>query len=213
VSVDLPARGVRRLELGCADPERIVNFYAAVLGWVVIAEPGGVFSGWVGDRLAARVSTGGSGWRVVFAGGGARAVRDGAEVDAGRVLHGPWAPAPRSGEPCWVELVGVSGADGEYAAALGWSCREPDAEFSVFEVDSRPVAGRLRPDAGVGAGWLCYFAVPDVAAALGVAEQWGGSVVAQPREVATGVVAAVRDPAGGVCAVLEDPKGWGGSLG
>lgn len=90
--------GLRRLELSVAEPELSVDFFAGVLGWTVIAEPGGSFSGFVGDRLAARVVAGDRGWHVFFGGDGARALRANSSVDGGRVLHGPWAPPPRHGE-------------------------------------------------------------------------------------------------------------------
>src|ERR1041384_2502969 len=73
--------GLRRLELGVAEPEVSVDFFAGVLGWTVIAQRGGSFAGWVGDRLAARVGVGESGWRVVFGDDGAQELGDGSCVD------------------------------------------------------------------------------------------------------------------------------------
>ncbi|MEU4803757.1 VOC family protein [Actinosynnema sp. NPDC023587] len=204
-----PVRGVRRVELTAADPEPVADFYAHLLGWVVIAEPGGVFSGWVGDRLAVRVRPGGDGFHVVFAGGDPRGLRAGASVDRGRVLHGPWAPQPRPGEPCWVEYAGA--ADDDYwAGELGWRSRTPDEPFTVYDtaVGHRPVAGRL---AAGGQGWLCYFSVPDVAQAASVAARTGGRVVVPPGEGPTGLAARLADPSGARFAVVQDPPGWGGA--
>lgn len=204
-----PVRGVRRVELTTADPEPAADFYAHLLGWVVIAEPDGVFSGWVGDRLAARVLPGDDGFRVVFAGTGPRGLRGGASVDQGRVLHGPWAPPPRAGEPCWVEFAGA--ADDEYwTGELGWRGRTPDEASTVYDtpVEQRAVAGRLVAD---GQRWVCYFAVPDVVKACALAEEAGGRVVAAPGEASLGLVASIADPAGAVFAVLQDPPGWGGA--
>ncbi|MFI9007626.1 VOC family protein [Actinosynnema sp. NPDC053489] len=203
-----PARGVRRVELSTTDPEPIAEFYAALLGWVIIAEPDGSFTGWVGDRLATHVRPGDDGWRVVFAGDAPRDLDHGAAVDTGRVLHGPWAPRPRPGEPCWVELMGTADTD---AAALGWQVRDPGGEFTLYDAgtpdDRRPVAGRLTAPGG----WTCYFAVPDLTAAAAAATGLGGRVLIGPKEVPTGVVAAVADPAGAVFALLENPAGWGGA--
>ncbi|NUS64959.1 MAG: hypothetical protein HOY78_14720 [Saccharothrix sp.] len=202
-----PSRGVRRVELAVPDPEPIADFYAYLLGWVVIPEPDGVFSGWVGDRLALRLRPGADGFRVVFAGGRPRELREGAAVDSGRVLHGPWAPEPRPGEPCWAEFMGAAD-DAFWTGELGWSARTPDEPFTVYESDARAVAGRL---VGERQRWVCYFSVPDVAKVCEVAAETGGSVAVGPTEVPTGVVASVVDPAGSVFAVLQDPPGWGGT--
>ncbi|ROP35315.1 VOC family protein [Saccharothrix texasensis] len=208
---DSPARGVRRVELSTTHPEPIAEFYAHLLGWVLIAEPDGAFTGWVGDRLALRVHPGDPAWHVVFAGAEPRDLDLGAAVDQGRVLHGPWAPRPRPGEPCWVELMGEPADDDYWAGELGWQVRDPDGEFTLYDTgtgdDRRPVAGRLT----ARGGWTCYFAVPDITAALAEATDMGGAVLIGPQAVPTGVVAAVADPAGSVFALLEDPPGWGGA--
>ncbi|MCE6997586.1 hypothetical protein LZG04_22710 [Saccharothrix sp. S26] len=206
---DSPARGVRRVELSTTRPEPTAEFYAHLLGWVIIAEPDGSFTGWVGDRLATHVRPGGQGWRIVFAGTRARDLDPAVAVDPGRVLHGPWAPPPRPGEPCWVELMGD--ADDRWAGELGWQVRDPDGEFTLYDAavadDRRPVAGRL---AATG-GWTCYFSVPDLTRALAEATDMGGTVLSGPKDVPTGAVAAVADPAGAVFALLENPAGWGGA--
>lgn len=215
----MPARGLRRLERSTAEPEPVADFYARWLGWAVIAEPDGVFTGWVGDRLAVRVRPGREGWRVVFTGGPARDLGSGAVVDTGRALHGPWAPEPRPGEPCWVELVDPVEPDEHWTGELGWAARTPGEDFTPFDAASdaagegRPVAGRLRGAEGLAPGWLCYFAVPDLGRALAAAGELGGTVVAPARQVPVGLVAAVADPAGAVCALLQDPPAWGGALG
>ncbi|WP_433274208.1 VOC family protein [Actinosynnema sp. CS-041913] len=205
-----PARGVRRIELATADPEPIADFYAHLLGWVVLAEPDGAFTGWVGDRLAARVHPGEDGYRVVFAGAGPRGLRAGASVDQGRVLHGPWAPGPRAGEPCWVEFTGAAD-DGYWTGELGWEARTPDERFTLYDTPGeqpRAVAGRL---VGERQRWTCYFAVPDTAKTAALAAETGGEVLVPPTEVPTGLVASIADPAGAVFAVLQDPPGWGGT--
>ncbi|MDR6593844.1 VOC family protein [Saccharothrix longispora] len=210
-TVHSPARGVRRVELGVPEPEPIAEFYAALLGWVIIAEPDGSFTGWVGDRLATRVHAGQPGLRVVFAGTEPRELREGMAVDLGRVLHGPWAPGPRAGEPCWVEHMGPT-ADDYWAGELGWEVRDPDADFTLYDAvpagERRPVAGRLASGRG---GWTCYYAVPDVARTAREVVELGGGVLLGPITVPTGTVAALTDPAGTVIAVLEDPPGWGGA--
>ncbi|MGW6442539.1 VOC family protein [Lentzea sp. NPDC055074] len=205
--------GVRRLELSVAEPEVSVDFFAGVLGWTVIAEPGGSFSGFVGDRLAAHVVAGERGWRVFFGGDGARELKANSSVDGGRVLHGPWAPPPRSGEPCWVELMTESPEDGYWAGELGWESRAEGEDFVVFTSsrhgDPRAVAGRLTTSRAQG--WQMYFAVDDVAAVCARVSEWDGRVLLEPTTVPTGLVASIEGPHGGSCVVLEKPAGWGGN--
>ncbi|MFE2757819.1 VOC family protein [Actinosynnema sp. NPDC059335] len=208
---DSPARGVRRVELTTPTPEPVAEFYARLLGWVIIAEPDGSFTGWVGDRLATHVRPGDPGRRLVFAATDTRDLPDGAATDTGRVLHGPWAPPPRPGEPCWVELMGGPADDDYWATALGWQVRDPDADFTLYDAttadDRRPVAGRLTAPGG----WTCYYAVPDTTRAAADATALGGTVLIPPREVPTGHVAAIADPTGTAFAILENPPGWGGT--
>ncbi|MEU5695278.1 VOC family protein [Actinosynnema sp. NPDC020468] len=211
-----PTRGVRRIELTTARPEPVADFYSALLGWAVIAEPDGSFTGWVGDRLAVHVRDGSDGWRVVFAGPGPRELRPGAAVDSGRVLHGPWAPEPRTGEPSWVELMGDTAEDDYWTTELGWHTRTPGETFTVYDTTPgdapRAIAGRLTaPDTGLTPGWVTYFAVTDADTAAATATSAGGTVLLPPRDTPTGVVAALADPEGAVFAILQNPAGWGGA--
>ena len=206
--------GVRRLELSVAEPELSVDFFAGVLGWTVIAETGGSFTGWVGDRLVAQVVAGQQGWRVFFDGDEPRELAGNSSVDSGRVLHGPWAPAPRDGEPCWVELMTGEPDDEYWARELGWAVESGAAEdFVLFTSarngDSRRVAGRLKTERA--SGWQVYFAVGDVGEACRRVSELDGRVLVEPTTVPTGLVASVEGPHGGACVLLEQPKGWGGT--
>lgn len=196
--------GLRRLELSVAEPEVSVDFFAGVLGWTVIAEPGGSFTGWVGDRLAAQVVAGQEGWRVVFGGGEPRELRAGSSVDGGRVLHGPWAPPPRHGEPCWVELV-TSSPD-YWSRELGWAAAG-DLFTSARDGDPRPVAACC---AGAESRWVVYLAVDDLDAACARVSELDGRVLVGPRISPVGRSASIEGPHGGRCVLLEKPAGWGG---
>lgn len=206
--------GLRRLELSVAEPELSVDFFAGVLGWTVIAETGGSFTGWVGDRLAAQVVAGEQGWRVFFGGDEPRELAGNSSVDSGRVLHGPWAPAPRGGEPCWVELMTGEPDDEYWVRELGWEAESGAAEdFVLFTSarhgDPRRVAGRLRTDRGQG--WVPYFAVDDLGEVCRRVSELDGRVLVEPTTVPTGLVASIEGPLGGACVLLEQPKGWGGT--
>ncbi|MFS8099102.1 VOC family protein [Lentzea alba] len=205
--------GLRRLELSVAEPELSVDFFAAVLGWTVIAEPGGSFSGWVGDRLATQVVAGEQGWRFFFDGDEPRELKVNSSVDSGRVLHGPWAPPPRHGEPCWVELMTDAPEDEFWMNELGWESRPGAEDFVLFmssrHGDPRPVAGRLETIRAQG--WTAYFAVDDLARACERVSELDGRVLLEPTTVPTGLIASIEGPHGGPCVLLEQPKGWGGT--
>ncbi|MFD9697782.1 VOC family protein [Lentzea sp. NPDC059081] len=208
--------GVRRLELGVAEPELSVDFFAGVLGWTVIAEPGGSFSGFVGDRLAVRVVAGDDGWRVVFGGDGPRALELNSSVDSGRVLHGPWAPPPRHGEPCWVELSSAEPDDGYWARELGWEVAPGDRGIDLFTSarhgGPRAVSGRMSTCfPGVGASWGVFFAVDDLGAACERVSELDGEVSMGPGPLPIGMTAVISGPKGGQCVLLERPAGWGGT--
>src|SRR5262249_42608973 len=145
-------------------------------------------------------------------------------LDPGRVRHGPWAPPPRHGEPCWVELMTADTTEDYWAEHLGWTTRSAgegtDIEhFALFDAPddtgARPIAGRVIVDeataADVGTSWMCYLAATDIKLVTDTAAEHGGTVLIDPRDVPTGVMAAVADPFGTVCTLLEDPIGWGGA--
>ncbi|GHH41226.1 VOC family protein [Lentzea cavernae] len=199
--------------MSVAEPELSVDFFAGVLGWTVIAEPGGSFSGWVGDRLAAQVVAGDRGWRVFFGGDEPRELVGNSSVDSGRVLHGPWAPPPRAGEPCWAELMTSAPRDEYWVSELGWESRSGAEDFVLFTSarhgDPRAVAGRLVTSRAEG--WQVYFAVEDVAAVCARVSELDGRVLLEPTTVPTGRIASIEGPRGGACVVLEKPAGWGGA--
>ncbi|GAA3648704.1 VOC family protein [Lentzea roselyniae] len=209
--------GLRRLELSVAEPESSVDFFAGVLGWTVIAEPGGSFTGWVGDRLAAQVVAGEEGWRLFFGGDEPRALMANSSVDSGRVLHGPWAPPPRHGEPCWVELMtSAPDEDGAYwKRELGWDAAEGQPGLGLYTSarhgDPRPVAGTMNSCLGAESNWSVYFAVDDIQAACARVSELDGEVSFGPGPLPIGMIASIEGPHGGYCQLLEKPVAWGGN--
>ncbi|GGM78869.1 hypothetical protein GCM10012275_56880 [Longimycelium tulufanense] len=229
---DAPVRGVRRIDLLSDDPSASVRFWGELLGWVVLPVQAGRLDCWVGERQVATCRRPGPaeplGWRVVFGGaaGGVLAGPDGvsAACDAGRVQHGPTAPTPRPGEPCWVELVtegetGARAADDYWPSRCGWTVAPaapdvPAGTAALYRSGDWAVAGRRVPDPELGserAGWACYFAVTDVAEATRRCQERGGAVLRAPGATLAGQVGVVRDPAGVVGHLLHQPAGWGGA--
>lgn len=204
-----PARGLRRVELATPHPEPLAEFYATLLGWILIAEPDGAFTGWVGDRLATRIHPGDTGWHIVLAGPTPRHLTDHTTTDQGRALHGPWAPPPRTGEPCWIEHHSTT--DDDWTTQLGWHTRHPDADHTPYDTtgdNPRPIAGR---NTTTHNGWTCYFAVPDTTTATHTAKELGATIHTGPTHTPTGTTATLTDPAGHPFALLENPTRWGGT--
>ena len=234
MSEDVPVKGLRRVELRSNDPAGSAEYYRRMFGWIVMPADDGTLRCWVGDRLTALIRRPADwetpGWHVVLGGKPTALLADPAGVtatlDPGRVRHGPWAPPPRHGEPCWLELMTADTTDDYWAQHLGWTLRAPGdgsdiKPFALFDAsddpDARAIAGRLLVDeataANVGATWLCYLAATDITLVTDTAVDGGGTVLIDPREGPTGVMAAVADPFGSVCTMLEDPVGWGGAWG
>ncbi|WP_223838674.1 VOC family protein [Saccharopolyspora pogona] len=205
-------RGLRRADLISQDPIASAVFYRALLDWT-LAPTGAGFDCWVGNRRCAAMRTprGGErpGWRPMFAG----TTQDGsltgpddavALVVKGRAQHGPWAPSPRPGEPCWVELStqALERADTFWADILGWSVLADQ-----YLVGERPLASRTtrRP---AGWGWLCYFAVKDVDAISARAPKLGGKTIYRSDHPLLGTTSVVADPTGAAIG-LAAADTWG----
>ncbi|ASO20414.1 Glyoxalase-like domain protein [Actinoalloteichus hoggarensis] len=228
VRVNSAVRGVRRLELLTPDPVRSVEFHANLHQWVVLAQADDRFSCWVGERRTAHIRRPEPGetpgWHVVFGGGrrrGPRALTDvggglHAILDTGRVTHGPWAPEPREGEPCWTELVTADppGSDTYWTTHAGWEFRpNPEPGTAVYQIEGRAIAGRRTAAAADHtAGWICHLASPNLTESLQRAVELGGRVAARPVHTAVGHTAAVICPDGFPHAMVENPGVWAGAL-
>lgn len=109
-----------------------------------------------------------------------------------------------NGAPCWTDLwtSDVEGSRRFYAELFGWDPQEPSAEFGgyfMFLRDGAPIAGGMGPMADMPANdtWKVYFATPDVAAAVQLAEDLGAKPWGPPMPVADlGTQAVLADPAG-----------------
>lgn len=115
------------------------------------------------------------------------------------VRHEAW-PA---GTPCWVDLAtpDLAAAESFYAAVLGWEFSEPFEEFGGY-IDARyrgemvagigPTMSREQPTA-----WTIYFATDDADATAKAISEAGGTLAADPLDVADlGRMAVAVDPTG-----------------
>lgn len=216
------ARGLRRAELISDRPADSARFCRELLGWRAERSDRGIDC-WVGERCCARIRPGRRdqpcGWRPVFAGTHQHGTLNGpdgteAAITAGRAQHGPWAPAARAGEPCWIELVTSDPvrADRFWADTLGWEVatgEDSDAPSGVYRAAGRPLASRAAPHGTrPGRGWLCCFAVDDLAGTTDRASGLGAATTSREHPV-WGRIALVTGPEGGTFGVAGPPAGWG----
>lgn len=212
-------RGLRRAELTTREPADAVQFYESLLDWTVLPDDAGLGC-WVGDRRSAAIrpspSAQSAGWRLVFAGAGEDGLLTGpddtvATLMKGRAQHGPWAPGPRLGEPCWLELLAGDGAraDDFWGGSLGWTPEAAEASATYLRA-GRPIASRRSvSQPGGQLGWLCYFAVDDLDSAAARAENAGGSVVEKVHHDRLGDSLVVADPSGALVGLALVPGSWG----
>ncbi|SFS89014.1 hypothetical protein SAMN05660874_03966 [Saccharopolyspora flava] len=203
-------RGLRRVDLLSPDPIDAAFFYRAVLDWSPVpAGPG--LDCWVGNRRCAFIrkprADESTGFRLVFAGAPMDCSLTGpddalAQVTKGRAQHGPMAPEPRPGEPCWAELTttDTARADAFWADTLGW-----EVEGNTYTSAGRAVAGR---SAGTtDAGWLCYLAVTDLDEIERYAAERDGEVQRRTHPV-LGKTMLLTDPWGARIGLAETAA-WG----
>lgn len=98
-----------------------------------------------------------------------------------------------------------------YGAVVGWTPDDVDmgdyADFNMLDDAGTAVAGvchRRGGNASMPTGWLPYFVVADLDAALAAALEGGGSVGDARTMGGSARWAIVRDPAGNAFAVWEE---------
>lgn len=219
VTAQSAVRGLRRAELISREPVEAVRFYEKLLGWTIVADDAGIGC-WVGDRRSAAVrrpvGAEACGWRLVFAGSREDSSLTGpddatAEVAKGRAQHGPWAPGPRAGEPCWIELSATDAdrADEFWSSSLHWIAERAD-DSTIYTCAGRPIARRWSEQPlGDQRGWLCYYAVDDLADVSQRAVGEGGRVLGDSDHPALGATVLITDPSGAVFGLAGESAGWG----
>ena len=108
------------------------------------------------------------------------------------------------GDPCWIELVTPDRdrAVAFYGGLFGWTAGEPSEEFgdySMFLKDDKPIAGLMPVVEGLTGppAWAVYLATADAAKTAALAQEHGGSVVAEPMRIGDlGTMVVVADSTG-----------------
>jgi uncharacterized protein len=107
----------------------------------------------------------------------------------------PEQPAScKPGMPAWHDLGAI---DWEpefefYSGLFGWTKAQtinmgPNAVYQIFSVGSEPVGGMMNvPNPAQGAGWMFYFHVEDIDAAIQRVRHNGGTIVHGPSVVPGG---------------------------
>lgn len=216
------ARGLRRAELVSDDPLAAAAFHEALLGWRSVQTSESALDCWVGERRCASIRSPRrgerTGWRIVFAGASEdRPLTGPDDIDAtvvtGRAQHGPWAPSPRLGEPCWVDLFArePQQADAFWADTFHWSrAAEITAHTTAYACAGRPVASRTgAPRSDGNWGWLCYYAVNNMDVAEDRVPELGGRIVEWVRHPVVREAVVVADPQGAVYALTPHTRCWG----
>lgn len=110
----------------------------------------------------------------------------------------PEQPSPSPGMPAWHEL-GATNWQSEfefYSGLFGWTKVHavdmgPNAVYQIFAAGAEPIGGMMTlPNSDQGAGWMFYFHVEEIEAAIGRVKQNGGTLVQGPSEVPGGQLMA-----------------------
>jgi predicted enzyme related to lactoylglutathione lyase len=133
---------------------------------------------------------------------------DGTTEDGANEDSPTGAQQHRAGTPAWAEL-GTSDGQGAvafYAGLFGWEAENtpagPAGTYVLMRREGKDVVALYEQDEamrsrGVPPLWLVYIAVDDVSAAAAKVQEAGGTVHAQPFDVAeAGRMALVQDPTG-----------------
>jgi len=123
------------------------------------------------------------------------------------------------GTPCWVDLAtpDLDAAEGFYGGLFGWEIPElpNSAEMGGYrraKLGGRDVAGAMPlMQEGQPPAWSTYVSVDDADAIARAIQENGGTMIAEPMEVATyGRLAIFTDPEGAFFGIWE-PADFAGS--
>ncbi len=98
-----------------------------------------------------------------------------------------------------------------YQAVMGWTSEPIDMggydDYVMKSADGSAVGGICHAkgsNALMPGGWIPYFSVADLSAALKQVIALGGSVVGERRGAGSGEFCVVKDPEGSVCALYAN---------
>jgi len=113
------------------------------------------------------------------------------------------------GKICYLELpaVDVTASATFYASVFGWTLRRRGDGSQAFDDTTGAVSGAfvLGRSSWATPGLLFYIMVDNVAAACGLVEANGGTIVQRIGVDAPEITARFRDPAGNVIGLYQEP--------
>src|SRR3954469_20651883 len=120
-----------------------------------------------------------------------------------------------AGTPSWADLgtTDAEAAVGFYSALFGWEAENtpagPAGSYVLCRREGKDVVGLYEQNEAMRSRrgppiWLIYISVDDIAEATRAVEEAGGTVHAQPFDLAeAGRMALVQDPTGAMCGLWE----------
>lgn len=98
-----------------------------------------------------------------------------------------------------------------YQSVMGWTSEAIDMgeydDYVMKSAEGNAVGGICHAkgsNASMPGGWIPYFTVADLSAALEQVVSLGGAVVGERRSAGGGEFCVVKDPEGGVCALYAN---------
>ncbi len=128
-------------------------------------------------------------------------------------------PEPKPGTPGTAAWHDLAAADWQsdfafYADLFGWTKAEPidmgpKGIYQIFAIGENPSGGMMnRPDPSVQPGWMFYFNVEEIGAAVARVQQHGGKITYGPAVVPGGrQIAQCLDPQGALFGMVGPPQG------
>jgi predicted enzyme related to lactoylglutathione lyase len=118
-----------------------------------------------------------------------------------------------SGRFCWAELstTDSAGAKAFYSAIFGWEIQDnpmgPDMVYTMLSVNGQTAAALYQDDSGKAPPhWGAYISVDNADSTAARARELGGTVIAEPFDVATfGRMGVIQDPTGAIFSIWQ-PK-------
>jgi predicted enzyme related to lactoylglutathione lyase len=119
----------------------------------------------------------------------------------------------KTGKTGWVDIADEQAPRLRefYSRVVGWTSEgvkvEDHEDHLMRDATGEAAAGICRregPNADLPAGWLVYFRVADLQAALEACRANGGAVLSESRGAGDARFAVIRDPAGNTCALMSD---------
>ncbi len=141
--------------------------------------------------------------------------------------------AGEPGTPVWFELLSSAGANGDagtngdagadkdapgvsfdsvmdfYHQLFGWEiairAKTDQFTYAVGIEEGAPFVGLAHAEQAAGQGWMAYFGVENIDAAVAEVKQNGGEVLSEPQMTEFGPLATVKDSAGVTTIICEVP--------